>query len=628
VRADYGSVRGASSFGLTYPKVYIDGIPVANPLLVSRITPEAVERIEVIRGPQGAALYGADAISGVTNIVTRHETRDAGAPAARLHGRVGFSSSAYGADPSLGQGYLLAGRVGSNTGSLGITADAGAVGAYVPEAYARHVAATAGARRVGATSIVTATARFAGEWVDAGINPLLPIVAGTTGRLARARRADSAESLLAYTLGLSARFQPGDRWRHALVAGVDGYALDAATDDAPIPLDDATAPRSGTAIRASARASTELHLDLGPRASAVATVALEQSVLHQTVTDDTTGSRPLRDALQPVPASAYDWRGGTGVVGQVTTAVWDRVFLSGGLRVERDAGTDAGARYATLPSVGGAWVIGGGRAAVKVRAAYGKGIRWPETLVRQTLAHRGAAAAAANALDPEEQAGVEAGVDLLVGHAVTLQLTRFDQTASGLIQRVTIAGDTTDAPRARDRRIVYAWQNVGEIHNDGWEIQGTVRAAGLAVTGAFTHVDSRVRAIADGYLGDLQVGDRMLGVPARTMGLTAGWTASRWSVSGTVYRAEDWVHYDRLALAEAFAGTTRPTRELVGDRLRAFWITSRGITQLRLTASVWLAPGLSLGLRADNLLDHQTGAPDNVTVLPGRTLTASLRTRL
>ncbi|MBI4419509.1 MAG: TonB-dependent receptor plug domain-containing protein, partial [Gemmatimonadetes bacterium] len=71
--AQYGSVRGASSFGLSYPKVYIDGIEVANPLLIARLAPEAVDRIELIRGPQGAALYGADAISGVTNIVLRPE---------------------------------------------------------------------------------------------------------------------------------------------------------------------------------------------------------------------------------------------------------------------------------------------------------------------------------------------------------------------------------------------------------------------------------------------------------------------------------------------------------------------------------------------------------------------------
>src|SRR6185503_14388481 len=54
--ARYGSIRGASSFGVSYPKVYVDGIEVANSLLVTHLDPESVSRIEVIRGPQGAAL--------------------------------------------------------------------------------------------------------------------------------------------------------------------------------------------------------------------------------------------------------------------------------------------------------------------------------------------------------------------------------------------------------------------------------------------------------------------------------------------------------------------------------------------------------------------------------------------
>jgi outer membrane receptor protein involved in Fe transport len=75
--ANYGSIRGASSFGVSYPKIYIDGIEVANPLLVSQFSPDLIERIEVIRGPQGAALYGSDAISGVINIITSHASADA-----------------------------------------------------------------------------------------------------------------------------------------------------------------------------------------------------------------------------------------------------------------------------------------------------------------------------------------------------------------------------------------------------------------------------------------------------------------------------------------------------------------------------------------------------------------------
>ena len=41
VVSSYASIRGASSFGLSYPKIYIDGIEVANPLLVTRFAVDA-----------------------------------------------------------------------------------------------------------------------------------------------------------------------------------------------------------------------------------------------------------------------------------------------------------------------------------------------------------------------------------------------------------------------------------------------------------------------------------------------------------------------------------------------------------------------------------------------------------
>ena len=54
-----------------HPKVYLDGVQLANPLLLTRFQPNAIDRIEVIRGPQGAALYGADAVGGVVNFIMR-----------------------------------------------------------------------------------------------------------------------------------------------------------------------------------------------------------------------------------------------------------------------------------------------------------------------------------------------------------------------------------------------------------------------------------------------------------------------------------------------------------------------------------------------------------------------------
>ena len=93
--SSYASIRGASSFGLSYPKIYIDGIEVANPLLVSRFAPDAIDRIEVIRGPQGSALYGTDAISGVVNIVTRHEGLGAEGERGAVRTTAGVTQSAF-----------------------------------------------------------------------------------------------------------------------------------------------------------------------------------------------------------------------------------------------------------------------------------------------------------------------------------------------------------------------------------------------------------------------------------------------------------------------------------------------------------------------------------------------------
>jgi vitamin B12 transporter len=65
------SIRGGGS---QRSLVLIDGLRTASPTLgatdIAEITIDSIERIEIVRGPQ-STLYGADAITGVVNIITK-----------------------------------------------------------------------------------------------------------------------------------------------------------------------------------------------------------------------------------------------------------------------------------------------------------------------------------------------------------------------------------------------------------------------------------------------------------------------------------------------------------------------------------------------------------------------------
>jgi iron complex outermembrane receptor protein len=82
-----------------------------------------------------------------------------------------------------------------------------------------------------------------------------------------------------------------------------------------------------------------------------------------------------------------------------------------------------------------------------------------------------------------------------------------------------------------------------------------------------------------------------------------------------------------VAIANALTSGGLEARDLVGDRLRSYWRDYSGVTRLRANFSRDLFHGLSLVLTGDNLLGQQRGEPDNVTVVPGRTVTAGIKAK-
>jgi len=632
--SSYASIRGASSFGLSYPKIYIDGIEVANPLLVTRFNPGAIDRIEVIRGPQGSALYGTDAISGVVNILTRHEGTSGDGPRTSIRTTAGLSQSAF-THSVLAQDHTLSVVSGTSTRSADLHISGGSIGAFIPDGYSRDVMASGSARVVGSNSTLAATARFFMEQAGTPNSPLLSTLPRPTGpdsiNLERSTQpTDTPQSVRQYTLGTTGTFTPDQRWTHSFVAGVDGYRLtNAETNFTPFPslADSALRAAEGGADRATLRASSVLRLASTESSRATLTFSAEHAALRETsIRKSIFSGEPERIASMPPRTESSNivtWQNSSGLTAQANAAYNNALFATAGVRVEHDSRLAPSQDLVTLPMFGGAAARDYGPFTFKVRAAYGKGIRPPATLAHSSFWQTLSTAATQATLGPEVQSGTEAGFDMLFRHSFSLQVTRFDQRASGLVQQVALYADSG----YQSRKVTYKLEDVGEISNRGWVIAAAESVSRLSVTGALSFVGSRVTKLANDYTGDLRTGDRMLQVPASTASLTASWTGNRWFASIGGARAMDWINYDELAMTQQFTSGSHPAHELLGSQLRQYWRRYNGGLRLRATASRDIKDMFSIELSADNLLNYQRGEPDNITVVPGRTILSGVRVK-
>jgi iron complex outermembrane recepter protein len=674
--ARYGSIRGASSFGLSYPKVYIDGIEVANPLIVQQFDPSTIERVEVIRGPQGSALYGADANSGVINVITRHDGAAPDGQRLQLASTAGMAGSQFAPQGVLTQQHSLAFRTGTAERSAGLGLSFNTLGAYVPGAFARTIAANGNVRVVGATTVFSGTARLFSERAGSPANPLLSGLTGGAAPGPMPQRSGSSpggpgystwgndprqmapmrtygpsfpsdsgktQSVSQYTVGGNLVWAPNERWTHTVVLGVDGYRLtNPALDDGPIPsaTDSALAAARGGGDRITARLTSAARFGSLDKTAAILTFTAEHAaVREESAVLSISGQggdyvpRP-GESTGGAEAQLIGWRGNGGLVAQANTSMQNHVFLTAGLRLERDDALLGSTRVSSLPMLGGAVVGDRGDVTLKLRAAYGKGVRPVQGAIRELGWSGRRTTLVAYDVTPEQQAGIEAGADLFIGRTLGFHVTRFDQMATGLIQSVPISvPDRASSPGARfddgygQSYVAYELQNVGEIANRGWEITSNVDFGRLSLGSSLSLVDSRVQRVASGYTGDLQPGDRMLEVPARTASVSGSWQGKGWFSSLTLARASDWTGYDRVAVAQALTSGGLAPSDLVGDRLRSYWRDYAGVTRLRANFSRDLFRGLSFTLTGDNLLGQQRGEPDNVTIVPGRTVTAGLKAK-
>ena len=603
--AQIGSVRGSSSFTSNYLKTYVDGVELASPYLLFAVDPYSIERIEIIRGPQGSALYGSDAISGVVHVITRR-----GSPSAEWRPTLdaqfsgGLVASRYaesGAITSQRHSAMLSS--GGGRSSLGLGGTWSAMGGIVPGGQSDYRASYGGFRHLAGFLRVEGTMRYSDVRFTAPENPLL--------------RADTmlnqVRSVLRYqrieneTYGLTLDANPAEGIRHTLVVGID-------RNDGAIPLQREPATVADAllgatrerASKTSLRFSTSLRLVENTSSGATLTFGTDQTALKRErlgITTEVGG-----DSTNELAALYHDDITNSGVFAQLKIDVARSLFITAGLRGDANSTFGEDLVAAWSPMLGMAWTRDASIGTVKLRGAYGKGIRPPPPSAKLSIATLKFRQVANPALEPETQSGFEGGVEWFAGDRAMISLTGYTQVARGLIQQVI-----------QDRRTIM-YQNVGQIANRGAEIEGQVRHGNLRANGTFSLTDSRVRALARTYSGDLSVGDRVPEVPTSSGSLAVSWDVARTTFTmGSAYIGP-WTGYDW----SRYVGDEAQESAEITD-LRSYWRHYQGIFRPYVSVSHILNRDVEWFGRVDNLTNVQRFERDNLQVTAGRTMTVGFR---
>lgn len=616
------SLRGTStlSTGGGQVKILVDGVQTAT-TGAAPVDPASIERIEVIRGPQAATLYGPDAAGGVIQIFTKHGTNGLNNPSILVQADVGVQQTPYeGSSRVARQSYRLSVHGGSNETTYNFGATYWRLPDWLPHDQ---------------PSSESVPSFFGGVHYDHGIFSL-----GLSGRyqvtndrnlfnpaffetgLAVLSRPfldalKHTNQSIAAQLGVS----PISWWQNRLTVGVDQYDFDQAQEGPQLVTPADTFFRVGTSSSSRAFTSFSSSLHWMPVSALSGTLTAGVDYYRLSASDagafgalNTAGTIELGpDGVFNVGRSVQN---NTGYFAQVEAGLRESFFLTAGIRGDRNStlGRDFGT--AVSPRIGLTYVREFRGATVKTRASYGRAIRAPGAgQAARYVSSSGTLTLANPFLAPQRQRGWDAGFDVILGSRGSLSLTAYDQTADDLIVYVTVASTPT---------LTYQYQNVGRVKNRGFELEGSWNPRRELQLGAqFGYTQSEIRDLGPTFTGDEQVGDQPRHVPTYTAGGTM--TLTPWAgttLTGGATYVGAFREYDNLALFRCFGGTG-PCQPASRDYI----VNYPGFIKVSATLSQAITTQLTGFISAKNLTNNIAYEGLNNYAVLGRLTTLGLQLR-
>jgi iron complex outermembrane receptor protein len=587
------ALRGVSSFTTRAVKTYVDGIELASPELFTLLDPRSIDRIELIRGPQGAALYGPDALNGILRIETLHGrftpegVRVRGAASAGGLSRDDFSGTELVQDYSAG----VTGSKGLNAFDVGGAFRQTGFGGEFPRL--RSWSANAGARSVLGRFVLEASARSGRrEYSVDTVNSLGNVISG-------ARRPRAIEERGA---AVSVIHSPGDRVRQTLILGY--HHTEGVREAFHSPLLAPVLPLGAT-DEAASRGSVRYGLSV----DATDALTFAAGAEHSRLTIDRTASGPSSLYLK------FRHLGSTGAFAQARARIGTRLVVSAGIRGEDATSVDSRNAVLWASTAGLSWSHELPVATVRLRAAWGNGIRPPEPGMKDSASRGTALVQLANPdLVAERQVGVEGGVDVYFPGGGYLKFTAYEQHALDLIQAVVARNADTSGR-------TYAFQNVGRILNRGTELEAGYQFRGITTSLIAYFPGSRVTRLGRAYTGELRVGDELLEVPEAVGSWMLGYEFRRVRAELGASWMGSWIGFDRVAIQRA-----EHQQQLRRETTRDYWRRYDDVFRPYVSVTANLAP-YNVFLRIDNFGNPDDVVRDNLSPTLGRTIMIGLARR-
>jgi Outer membrane cobalamin receptor protein len=303
------SVRGATTLvtpGGNQMKVFIDGLETsyASYLLVD---PKSIERIEVIRGPQAAAIYGSDAIGGVMQIFTKRGDPGLTRPQLTAQAEVGMVGTPYdGADDALRQSYDLSVRGGGSDMSYQVGASYSRTGNWLPngeQSTQSSPSVHGGTRYARGILSVDVSGRYTVQNNPDVFNPAFY----QTGFSFFSQPLFSPTQYANLAAGVRLNLSPVEWWQHTITAGVDQTSNEQIQSRIRLTTPDDTLLRvfNNSWIKRSLAYHTSVHGELGAGVSGSLTAGVDHYYSPQTSFG--TATPPARPALWPARSTRIDW---------------------------------------------------------------------------------------------------------------------------------------------------------------------------------------------------------------------------------------------------------------------------------------------------------------------------------